>query len=123
MASEYLTVETCTLDFSTPGHTGTITILPASIKYSKVQSGGNEQYVTISFSITGFVSTYPLISNGTGLGIIVGSATKVKVNNGLLPVRENDNVDVVITDLNSPYLSTITNVFVRLSGQDVAKAV
>ena len=120
MALELLAVEGAALDFQDPSHSGTIAIIPASVTYSKVKCNGDEQYISISFTVTAFVG--PGITSGTGAGVITGSTTKTKVNTGLDPVREDDSVTITITDTVSPYGTTSTTVYVDDAGQTKSKA-
>jgi hypothetical protein len=91
-----LVVDGATLKFktSTPPVTGTITVLPASIKSLKVSCNGHDVYTTIAFSITG--ATNGTVTAGTGAGVITGTSSKVLMNS-LSPVRKADEVTVVVT--------------------------
>jgi hypothetical protein len=121
MALELLAVEGLTLDFQDPTHSGTITIIPASVKYSKVKCNGNQVYTSISFTVTAFSGGG--ITSGTGAGVITGSTTKTKVNSGVKPVRDDDSVTITITDSVSPFGTTSTTVLVDNPGQTKSKAI
>jgi len=118
--SEYLAVEGLTLAFRDPSHTGTIVIIPASVLYTEVKGQTNSVYISISFTVTAFSGGG--ITSGTGAGVITGSTTKTLVNNGLQPVRQEDQVIITITDSVSPFGTTSTTVYVSVAGQAKAKA-
>jgi len=118
--SELLAVEGLTLDFQDPTHSGTITIIPASVVVDAVQCQGDKVYVIISFTVAAFSG--PGISVGTGAGVITGTATKTKVSNGLIPCREDDSVTITITDSVTPFGTLSTTVYVSDAGQTKAKA-
>lgn len=97
--SEYLACEGCTLKFTNPAHTGTLTILPidgGSIG-SAAFCGGNEVYTAITFTVTGG-SNGSGITAGIGSGTIVGSTT-VTYSKTVAVVRKGDKVTITITGL------------------------
>ncbi len=118
--SELIAVLGLTLDFRDPAHSGSFFIVPASILYSKVKGSDNQVYTSISFTVTDFAG--PGITAGIGAGIITGSTTKTKVNNGVQPCREEDQVTITITDTVSPYGTLDTTVYISDAGQTKAKA-
>lgn len=118
--SELLAVEGLTLDFRSASHSGTIVILPVSVMYPTVKCDGNASYISISFTVIAFAGGG--ISSGTGAGVITGSATKVKIDTTDVPVREEDEVTIMITDSVTPFGTTNTTVYVSDAGQTKAKA-
>jgi hypothetical protein len=119
--SELITVEGATLKFQDPTHSGTISILPASVLADPVKCQGAKAYKSIAFSVTGF-SGGAVPSGGTGAGVIVGNSTKAKSQAAAL-VLADASVTIVITGTGSPPPTQSTTVEVDDPGQDKAAAV
>lgn len=118
--SELLAIDGSTvLDFRDITHSGTITIVP-SVKSPVVKCNGDSVYTSIVFVVSAFSGGG--ISVGTGAGAIDGSTVKTKIDSGSQPVREQDEVEITITDSVSPYGTTTTTVYVKTAGQTKAKA-
>ena len=84
---------------------GSLTISPVgpgaapSSTSSKVKCSGNEAYTGIGFTVTG--ATNGTIEQGTGSGVIQGTAVKTKLN-GTAPVRKQDTYTAIISGVISP---------------------
>jgi hypothetical protein len=114
--SELITVTGATLALKTG--TGTVfanNIL--SVIANKVKCSAHSVYTTLAFTVSGYFGGP--VSNGTGAGLIVGSATKVKAE-GAAVVLENDSVLVTISDGSH---TTTDTVYVSVAGQLKVKAV
>jgi hypothetical protein len=118
VSSELVAIPGCVLALS--AGTGTITIIPASVTSAHCKAGGQGIYLSISFTVAGYVGSG--ISAGTGAGVIVGTATKV-LTDGIKPVREKDKVTITITDSETPFGSTTVDVSVLTAGQTKVKGV
>lgn len=124
MSAEFLAVESCTLAFRNPAHTGSFSILPidgGSQKLLKATCQDKAIYTLLSFTITGASDGASIVS-GTGAGAIAGSAEKISglaVNPYTIPCRSEDEVDVVITGFigSSPETYT-TTVYIDDPGQE-----
>lgn len=120
MAAELLTVEGAELEVKSPaGASGTISILPASIKAARVKCGGNAAYKTIAFSVDNYTS--PAISSGTGAGVITGNTTKTK-SSGAALVREDATAIITITDTVNPFGTEAAEIGIKTPGQTKVKA-
>jgi hypothetical protein len=124
MSTEFLAVESCTLAFRNPTHTGTFTILPiggGSQKLFKATCQNKAMYTLMSFTIVG-ASNGASIINGTGAGVIAGSSEKVSglaIAPFTIPCRAEDEVDVTIAGFQGSSPATYTTtVYIDDAGQD-----
>lgn len=106
--SELLVVEGAALEVKSPvGASGTITILPASIKSDSVKSSGNKAYHNISFTVSAYSSS--AITSGTGAGIISGNSVKNK-GSLLAFVLEDADIEITITDTVNPFPTELATI-------------
>lgn len=114
--SELLVVEGATLEVKSPAEaSGTITILPASIKSDSVKCSGNKAYHNISFTVSAYSST--AITSGAGAGVISGNSVKNK-GNSLSFVLGDANVEIKITDTVDPKPTEFATIGIANPNQD-----
>lgn len=99
MALKYIAVQNCTLSFVNPSHTGTINIISPPSTTVKVDNKG---VYTSPLAISISNGSDGSITNATGTGTIIATATFVKVDNQFVIRVDDESLPITMTGTPPP---------------------